>query len=342
LPTGGTDLVSADLVVGIDGGGSKTLLAVADRSGRLLTMIRGSGVNPVDKPGWRDELTSLGAGLDIAATALAGVAAGLPVHGEVAALSEAQRQVLSRMFPGPVLAVCNDVDVAHIGAFAGGPGILILSGSGSMAWARDTKGGSYRVGGWGELIGDEGSAFWIGQKLLGLVSQTLDGRAEAPGMVAALFAHLGLDAANPQDSLTGWVAGLSHPRSAIAALAEPVAREAATGNADAIRILEAAAAELARHVTTIARLVPGDNDLAWSYAGGVFASTVLLEAVARELGRRPVAPRLPPIGGALLLAATRSGWSVDEAWIARLAGAIAAAPAARPRHTEEASSPDRK
>ncbi|MGO7741112.1 N-acetylglucosamine kinase, partial [Rhizobium johnstonii] len=50
--------------------------------------------------------------------------------------------------------VLNDVDGAHLGAFAGEPGILILSGTGSMAWVRNSKCQSARTGGWGDLIGD--------------------------------------------------------------------------------------------------------------------------------------------------------------------------------------------
>ncbi|WP_342028456.1 BadF/BadG/BcrA/BcrD ATPase family protein, partial [Rhizobium ecuadorense] len=78
-------------------------------------------------------------------------------------LSVLQRDAIERTFPNVHRRVLNDVDAAHLGAFAAKPGILILSGTGSMAWARNSKGQSARTGGWGDLIGDEGSSHWIGQ-----------------------------------------------------------------------------------------------------------------------------------------------------------------------------------
>ncbi|MGO7755646.1 BadF/BadG/BcrA/BcrD ATPase family protein, partial [Rhizobium ruizarguesonis] len=93
-----------------------------------------------------------------------------------------QRDAIERLFPNVHRRVLNDVDAANLGAFAGEQGILILSGTGSMAWARNSKGQSARTGGWGDLIGDEGSRHWIGQKALNLVSQSLDGSAPATAL----------------------------------------------------------------------------------------------------------------------------------------------------------------
>ncbi|MDE2314073.1 MAG: hypothetical protein KGL04_07855 [Elusimicrobia bacterium] len=62
--------------------------------------------------------------------------------------------------------VLSDVELAHRAAFDGGPGILIVAGTGSIAFARDDKGRTARAGGWGALLGDEGSAFWIGKEAL--------------------------------------------------------------------------------------------------------------------------------------------------------------------------------
>lgn len=320
----------AGLVLGIDGGGSKTLAALADAEGQVLRMVRGAGVNPVDNPRWRQELETTVAALGAELGEVAAVTAALPAYGEVAALSRAQQSAVADLFGAVPARLVNDVDGAQFGAFAGGPGILMLSGSGSMIWARDATGASWRVGGWGEAIGDEGSAFWIGMRAIALVSQDIDGRAQAPGLRAALFGHLGLGSVAPMDSLTAWVAGLPHRRSGVAALAELVAARAAAGDVDAVAILEAAADELARHVTAIARQVSGGADLPWSYAGGTLRSPLLLAAVARRIGRPPLPPRLPPIGGALLHAARRAGWATDDTWIDRLAAVLAGHPAFNP------------
>jgi N-acetylglucosamine kinase-like BadF-type ATPase len=309
-------------VLGIDGGGSKTLVAVADSEGRIIRTARGEGINPLDRRDWCEVLDALIRPFRDQ-PGLAAVVAALPAYGEVDHLSAAQREAIATAFGKVPQRVINDVDGAHLGAFAGGAGILILSGTGSMAWARDAAGRSYRVGGWGDAIGDEGSSHWIGRRILGRVSQSLDGRAGPTALTGALFEALGLDMADPVNGLGSWVAGLTDPRSEVAALAPLATRLAEAGDDAALAIVEEAATELARHFEPITRLagpLPG-----WSYAGGTFASRLLVEAVAARVGRPPTPPRLPPIGGALLAAAQLAGWSTDTAWIERLSRSLQAA-----------------
>jgi N-acetylglucosamine kinase-like BadF-type ATPase len=314
--------MSAGTILGIDGGGSKTLLAVADNTGNVTRMVFGGGTNPMDNPNWRADLNTLFSELGPLPPDLVGAAAGLPAYGEVAAISAAQRAAISELLGPTPRRILNDVDAAHFGAFAGQQGILILSGSGSMAWARDRHGASFRVGGWGDGFGDEGSAHWIGMRTIALVSQGLDGRAEVPALVDAFFDFLHLDRTEPNDSLGAWFAGLGHARSEIAALAELIDRLAQAGEPAALAILDDAARELALHVRAIARRVEGGDQLAWSYAGGAFKSRLLLENLIGKIGRLPRPPILPPIGGALLCAALDLDWLVDEAWIGRLAASI--------------------
>jgi N-acetylglucosamine kinase-like BadF-type ATPase len=314
--------VTDGLLLGIDGGGSKVLVALADRAGHIIRTALGGGVNPMDNRNWREELAGPLRSF-IGEPGLAAVGAALPAHGEVDALSQSQREAIAAAFPGVPQAVINDVDGAHIGAFAGGPGILILSGTGSMAWARDTAGNSYRVGGWGDVIGDEGSGHWIGQRALGLISQSLDGRAGPTPLVDAAFDYLGLDRSKPASSLEGWVAGFTNLRAGVASLAVVVDQLAQAGDRDARALIDAAADELVKHVVTIAPRCGSPAE--WTYAGGAFASRALLDAVTERLGRPPVPPRLPPIGGALLSAAMRLGWPIEPAFVEQLAVATDAA-----------------
>ncbi|HEY1386197.1 MAG TPA: BadF/BadG/BcrA/BcrD ATPase family protein [Dongiaceae bacterium] len=314
--------MSRDLILGIDGGGTKALVAVADGSGRIIEIRRGAGITPINNPAWR---ASLEAQLRpfTGNASLAGVAAALPAYGEVEAISADQRSVIAAAFGKVPQRVLNDVDAAQIGAFAGGAGILILSGTGSMAWARDGAGRSYRVGGWGETIGDEGSAHWIGRRVLSLVSQSLDGRAPPTALADAVFAQLKLDRSDPINELEGWVSRLTYARSEIAALAPVASRLAEAGDPTARTIVEQAAEELARHVTTIAKTAA--LPITWSYAGGAFESRVLRNEVAARVGCPPRPPRLPPIGGALLAAAQHLDWPASPDWIERLGASLQAA-----------------
>lgn len=314
--------MSGELILGIDGGGSKTLVAIANRSGEAIRIAAGGGTNPMDNPRWREELAATVGAVAPDRLRLAGAAVGMASYGEVDTVTLALRQAVAALLNPVPHRVLNDVDAAHAGAFANGPGILMLAGTGSMAWARDAGGAACRVGGWGDGFGDEGSAHWIGLQAVSLASRHLDGRAEAPGLVAALFATLGLDRDRPLDALAGWFATRPHRRSAVAGLAPLVDQLAGAGDGPARAIIEAAAAELALHVTAILSR-PGYARLEWSYAGGAFRSRNLLDALVRRVGRAPRPPLLQPIGGALLCAATDLAWPVDRAWIERLAASLA-------------------
>jgi len=309
-----------DVIVGIDGGGSKTLVAAAGLDGELQMLVRGRATSPLEAEDWPVALAEQArpfAGL----AGLRAAAAALPAYGEVERVSEAQRRLVAELFTAVPQRVLNDVDAAHLGAFAGGPGILVLSGTGSMAWARDANGVSYRTGGWGEVVGDEGSGYWIGKQILGAVSQSLDGRAKPTALTEALFAQLGLDGGNAVSELEGWASRLDRQRTRIAALAPLAGRLADAGDDAATRIIGAAASELARHVRTLERrLAPAT--LAWSYAGGGFAAPALRRALIAQIGREPQPPRLPPIGGALLAAAQHLDRPVGRDWIERLARSL--------------------
>lgn len=307
-----------ELVLGIDGGGTKSLLAAATRQGTVTALLRGPGVNPFDGADWREalgEILTRASGLHPAA-----VAAGLPGYGEHVDLNAKQEAAITQAFACPA-QVHNDVQMAYDGALGDKPGTLVLSGTGSMAWAQNGA-DIVRVGGWGHGFGDEGSAYWIGWRAVTLLGHALDGRLDAPGFVSAMLKLIGIaDRTDPDKALTEWFYALPHPRRMIAALAQGIDAIAASGDATALRIFEDAADELAAHVRTARQRCPQAGGV-WSYAGGSFASPALKAAMTARLGA-PVAPALPPIGGALWRAAKMAGWPIDAAWIARLAASLA-------------------
>ncbi len=313
--------MSDDLILGIDGGGTKVMVALADHSGRILRSGLGGGVNAMDNPGWPTELERHIEPFRNEKR-LAAVAAALPVYGEVAHLSRLLEETIEQAFPNARTRVLNDVDAAHLGALAGKSGILVLSGTGSMAWARNAGGEPARTGGWGDIIGDEGSSYWIGRLALNLVSQSLDGRLPPTALAKAVFEYLQLDPANPMDSLGAWATS-DAKRSTIAALSAVVDQAALDGDTAAIGLLDLAAEELAKHHRAIAgHCEPGAD---WTFAGGTLRSTVLLQALEQRIGRPPIAPKLPPIGGALFAAAQLLDWPIDEGWIGHVAASANAA-----------------
>ena len=131
--------MSRDLVLGLDGGGSKTVVALADRDGAVVALRRGPGLDPYGNARWRQDLARLVADVGTGEGRLDRAVLGLSCHAESAATSADQTACARRLFAVPVDTL-NDVHVAFEGALAGGAGVLALAGTGSMAWAGDGPG----------------------------------------------------------------------------------------------------------------------------------------------------------------------------------------------------------
>ena len=312
-------LAGSELIFGLDSGGTKTIIALADRDGHVCSLRRGPSLDPFAVQDWPDRLTVLIEEWAPKWSTVVGGAFGLPCYGESVAISAWQRDVAASLLKVPHL-VLNDVRVAFDGALAGKDGVLILSGTGSMAWAgsadRDT-----RVGGWGDVFGDEGSANWIGREALSLATRALDGRAPDRGFARALIDRLGWSA----EDLVGRLLASRNRRSDVATVARTVDDLADSGCTMAQRLLESAGDHLADHADAAVALLNLPVGYAWSYAGGVFGSRTVMRQVIRRIGYTPEAPCLPPVGGALLRAAQLSDWTVDGKWIAELSRTLSAA-----------------
>lgn len=322
-------------VLGLDGGGTKTLLAWANVEGEVLGLHRGDGICPFGQPSWQRILKHL---LDEAPCPadITSATFALPGYGEVAEVSRLQEEAVDHWAHGLSVTVMNDVEAAFIGAFLGGPGVLVLAGTGSMAWGRDRQGRSFRVGGWGEGFGDEGSAHWIGLSALRKLSWCLDGRLED-----SFFAEKMLKAVGAKDAegLRRWfyhntvctddrVSTSNHrsTRAEVASLAEEVDYLAEGGNRTALGILDTACKLLYQQAEAVRNRMSWTGIAPLSYAGSVFNSRVLREEfqrLARNAGVWALQePFLPPVGGALWYAATQAGWHPDEAWALRIRSEI--------------------
>ncbi|MCC5975595.1 MAG: hypothetical protein JJT81_16300 [Rubellimicrobium sp.] len=300
----------------IDGGGTKTAAAIADRTGRVTVLPELGGCNPQDNPGWADTLQSAIAAIT-ARGAPSFTIAGLPGHGEVPDHDRAMERLVTGLLPQA--DVINDVAMAWHGAFAGAEGVLVLAGTGSMAMAAGPA-GLHRVGGWGDLIGDEGSALWIGQEALRLCAQAWDGRRGAAdrAFAEALSVRLSLVADHPFPFLD-WLMQQPHPRIAMAGVARHVDALADAGDAVAQAILARAGEELVIQAQAVAGRAGLGRGFDWTSAGSVLRSRTVAQAVAQGLGRAPIQPRLDALRGGLWLAAERAGWAPGQAFRASLA-----------------------
>ncbi|WP_157944513.1 N-acetylglucosamine kinase [Mangrovicella endophytica] len=320
------------LLLGVDSGGTKTLAALASRDGEVVQLIEAPSLDPSGGADWQLALRDLLGGL-AELPQVSAAAFGLPFHGEIDAYSAEQLRVARSLMPiEPV--VDNDVRIAFDGAFAGGAGALILAGTGSMAWA-SLAGPSdphIRVGGWGDVFGDEGSAFWVGRETLSAISRELDGRSQQTAFSDAVLQRLGLRA----NELIAWCYGREQRRRDIAWLAIIVSQLADDGLEAARRLLQRAGDELADTLLTAWRRAAGDAPLRWSFAGGLTDSAIVMQRIEERAGCEPLPRRLPPVGGALCRAAIQAGWDVSPQWVERVNASLRRFPALTPMTQQEA------
>jgi N-acetylglucosamine kinase-like BadF-type ATPase len=205
----------------------------------------------------------------------------------------------------------NDMVCGWAGSLGGVDGINVVSGTGSITYG-ERRGHGARVGGWGDLFGDEGSAYWISIKGLNAFSRMSDGRLSVGPLHEALRTHLELagDLDLVDVVLNRWQGG----RSKIAALSRIVAHAAETGDECAAQILSEAAYELARLVDTTRCILdfgPMER-VPVSYSGGVFSERSIVEGFEAALedlydGYELRKPLYTPVIGAAIYAARLAG-----------------------------------
>ncbi|HEY8584006.1 MAG TPA: BadF/BadG/BcrA/BcrD ATPase family protein, partial [Capillimicrobium sp.] len=193
---------------------------------------------------------------------------------------------------------------ALLGALGARDGVVVAAGTGTACLGR--RGDRFaRADGWGSLLGDAGSGFWIGRAGLDAALRELDGRdGGSPALAAAAAARFG-----PLERLADTVYRAEVPTRAVASFSRDVAATAASGDARAGAILAEAGRELAvTAAAVLGRLVPGDEPALVSYTGNVFAAGAPLlgaletELTARRPGARLLAPEADGLRGAAVLA----------------------------------------
>lgn len=277
--------------IGIEGGGTRSTAIVLGDDGAQLARVEGTaGLVPANDP------VSAGRTLILVAReALA--AAGVPAPAEALCCAlagagrAAAREPLAMALRGAGIArhiaIVTDAEGAMHDAFGDRPGILLVSGTGSVSWGRAADGRAARAGGWGLLIGDEGSGYSIAVEAMRAVARATDGRGPETALQKRLIRAVGCGSA---EELIPWAARGS--KGTIASLAPTVAELAAT-DAVARDIIEAAARHLARHFIALhERLAPWGEAAPLALGGGLLfpgrpLRALVIEAV-RAAGYQPV------------------------------------------------------
>ncbi len=291
------------IIVGVDAGGTsiecavafgdETILRAGDAANVRTTGIEGAAerIAATVRAGLRGEM------FDALTVGAAG--AGDP---PVASALEA---ALRRFFPSGTIAVRDDAEIALRAAVPDGDAVALIAGTGSIAYAQ-IGGKTHRAGGYGYLLGDEGSGFSIGRAALGAMLRWYDGRAAHAQLFDAIAAKM--QVADAQ-TLLGRIYGEVDPVPAIASIAPLVLDRASAGERLATKIVQTAALELVDLLKSLAqRAELGGRELPLVFCGGLFGGNSLLSYLVetRLLADLPLlAPRKSPpapVMGALELA----------------------------------------
>ncbi len=305
-------------VLGLDAGGTKTVCLLADETGAVVSSARGGGANlqaagelAVEKVLHQVMDEAIG-GRAVTPEAICLGIAGVDRPDDHAVI----RGIMQRIAHRARVLIVNDALVALEAGAPGAPGVVVISGTGSIAYGRNAAGEAARAGGWGYVLGDEGSGYWIGRAALRAVLRESDRRGPATALSRLLLSHFGVAQAQ---GLIHEVYHTSLNPAAIGALATCVQQAFSAGDSVAIGILRSAADELEGSALSVARRLDlVGQPLAFILAGGIFRAVPWLQD---ELGRRlPVAApgstvrlldREPAEGAiALALAEARGGATV--------------------------------
>jgi N-acetylglucosamine kinase-like BadF-type ATPase len=251
----------ADLLLGVEGSGYKTQAVIADRQGTIL----GRGLGPSSnqhRVGVEKACGALAIAID-AAVAQAPSAAGTASWGErlaavclgLSGVDQPQDQKLfadwlKRQGVAGPCQVLNGSELILVGGTPEGWGLALISGTGSVCLGRTDDGRTARVGGWGPLLGDEGSGYQIALQALQVATQAADGRGGARPLLEAILTYWRL---NRPQQLVEYVHRPEIQTADLAELALAVLELASKGDTDCAKIVNHAGQALARHVDTVAK-----------------------------------------------------------------------------------------
>lgn len=320
------------LILGVDGGATKTVAAVLDLDERRAFVGRGGPSNP-DAAGFGPASQAIATAID-GALAAAGIdasdvsaavmgVAGVDLPWKCQRIEEGVPQVKAVARRASV----NDVVIAWASGNQGRPSVAVISGTGSNCFGVDEHGATWRCGGWGHVLGDEGSGYVIGLDALKAAIRYRDGRGPWSSLVPGLLRHYDV----PSIEEMAGVVYETYEKADVAALAKLVGDAADEGDEVARRILGDAGRALAELVATTCRHLTFPSVIPVATVGSTFRAGPWLLDPFEELLRREqpqvdiAEPGLPPIGGALWLAARLGGLEprLAQPWLAAAVDQVA-------------------
>lgn len=300
-----------ECIIGIDGGGTKTEAVITDIDGNILGIGR-AGASNYHVLGLERAVASIveaiehareNSGLSIqkyqiVCLGLAG--AGRPDDRSILLDAIRNLRISDRII------IKHDAEIALAGATVLQPGVIVIAGTGAMAYGINSSGEEKRSGGWGNILGDEGSAYYIGRKALNAICKAYDGRGYPTILLDAIIEFWKL---KNFDSIIKKVYGVADSIQDIASIAPLVSKSAEMGDQVAIEILKDSAKELALCAISVIRgLQMENNRFPVAISGSVFnAGEIILKPfkeciISVSKFADIIRPMFSPVIGAVLLA----------------------------------------
>jgi len=310
------------LFLGVDGGQSATVAVVGDEYGRIVGAGSGGPCNHVSTSEARERFmraigTAVRAALQAASASPSESGAIMETTFDAACFGlsggPADKEALAQeIVRAKKYRITHDAAIALTGATAGDPGVIVIAGTGSIAFGKNAGRETARAGGWGYIFGDEGGAFDLVRQALRAVLRSEEGWGPSTALRGAL-----LEAAEATDanSLLHRFYTPEFPHGRIASFAKCVDQTAEHGDTVAVELLNGAAQSLAALAASVRRrLFHDDESVTVSYAGGVFRSRMLLERfrmlVELDGASAAAPPCYSPAVGALIEACRLGGVNV--------------------------------
>lgn len=296
--------------IGIDGGGSKTIFAIANEDGNILGTVK-AGSAFYKQIGEDGVLELLRKGIeevcDFAegdSTEIASICFGMPAWGESPLNDKIMEEKILSAFPKWNIHIVNDCEVGWAGSLLIQPGINIVAGTGSIAFGKNEYGETARCGGWSEWFSDEGSGYWLGMKCVQLFSRQSDGRDERGPLYEIVKQELNLSV--DEEIIDLFETEYLHKRDKTASLQRLLLKAADEGDRYAVAAYEGAAKELFDIINGVKKKIFANTSCMVSYSGGIFNVGDLIKKplikLLQDNGMELTEGKAEPYVGAMLLA----------------------------------------
>jgi len=273
-------------VIGIDGGGTKTHAILVGLDGGVLAESFGGPTNlqtvniKIASSTIFDLITETCAKAQCTSDDLQNIVLGLAGAGRPADRAELSSSLLGlslkKKFPLKNVTIETDARIALEAAFAGGPGIVLIAGTGSIALYRSEDGKLLRAGGWGYLLGDEGSGYAIAKDALNFVMRQVDGRSEKTLLATKALEFFGVS------QIDEIIAKVYHERADLAAFAQKVFDAVAERDRVAHMVIVKNSTELIELVRVLTMKLRPRKKLPVALMGGLLESENVYSKMVRE------------------------------------------------------------